>query len=267
MKNAYIGSVKNKLATVLLLSVLGSTAYGSLVISEIDVIGNKVELVNIGTNAINISSWQWCNRLNGSPFYTGVSSSSTIDTNLSTATSFNVGIGEILVVGITAGLLPNGSGELGLYNSGSFGSSSAIEDYVAWGADGIRDSVADAAGIWVSGTFITVSGLGVGDSIQLGLGKAGNAQDEYFVGASSLGIAQSVPEPEVLAFDSGSAAVSNNVFYVVLNGPSGVSTVVDCSSNLTNWTAVATNNLPGPGWELSFPITTNARFYRARTDP
>ena len=240
--------------------------FAQLVLSEVDLLLNKVELVNTGTTSIDASGWQWCNRVNGSPFY-GAVSASVIDTNLSTAASLNVGAGEILVLDVAAGFLPNGNGELGLYNSGSFGSTTALEDYVLWGAAGTRDSVADAKGIWTDNEFIDVTAMTTGDSLQLGLGNPGNDEDEYFVGPSSLGIAQSVPSPAALIFDSGSITVSNAVFSAVLNGPSGSSVIIDSSSNLTNWTAVATNSLPEAGWEVAFPITTNARFYRARTDP
>lgn len=175
-------------------------ANANLIISEVDLIGNKVELVNIGASSVDTTTWWWCNRVNGSPFYDTVASSSTIDAGLSTATSFNVGAGEILVLDISAGFLPNGNGELGLFNSNSFGSASAIEDYVLWGANGIRDIVAQNAGIWTDNSFIPVAGMASGQSFQLGLGNPGNSAPEYFVGGASLGVAQSIPEPASLVF-------------------------------------------------------------------
>ena len=46
-------------------------------------------------------------------------------------------------------------GELGLYDSNSFGSSSSILSYVEWGSSGHgRSSVAVSAGIWPSGAFV-----------------------------------------------------------------------------------------------------------------
>lgn len=46
-------------------------------------------------------------------------------------------------------------GEIGLYTSRDFGSSSAIVDYVEWGEGGhTRSSVAVEAGIWNSGDFV-----------------------------------------------------------------------------------------------------------------
>lgn len=58
--------------------------------------------------------------------------------------------GAITIDEIAAiGPLSAGDGEVGLYNSGDFGSPSAILSYVEWGSsDHGRSSVAIAAGIW-----------------------------------------------------------------------------------------------------------------------
>ena len=46
-------------------------------------------------------------------------------------------------------------GEIGLYNSNSFGSADAIVSYVEWGSSGHgRSATAVEAGIWVSGGFV-----------------------------------------------------------------------------------------------------------------
>jgi hypothetical protein len=142
-----------------------------------------------------ISSWWWCNRVNGSPFYGLVGSTGSINVGLSSASSFSsFGAGETLVVDLTNGFLPDTNGELGLYNTNSFGTASAIEDYVLWGANGIRDSVAANAGIWTDDQSIDISSLGAGQSVQLGIGLPGNGAADYLIGTSSLG-ASNVPEP------------------------------------------------------------------------
>lgn len=256
-------------AVLSMASFVGAAAYGQIVISEVDLINNKVELVNLGTNSVDATTWWWCNRVNGSPFYATISGS-TIDTNLSTATSLNIGGGEILVMNVPAGMLPNGNGELGLYKSNSFASTTAMEDYVLWGATGVRDSVAQTKGIWTDNEFIVVTNMTTGDSLQLDVGFSGNDAEEYFVGPSSLGVAQSlvVPEETNLVFDASSLTITSNAFEIVLVGPTGTVVIVECTSNLTNaWIAVETNNLTGSGLELSYPITTNAQFYRALTSP
>ncbi len=176
-------------------------ARADLVISEIDLLGDKVELVNLGDTTVDISSYWWCNRVNGSPFYSTIASASTIDTSLSTATSFGIGTGEILVLDLTSSFLPDLNGELGLYNRNSFSSSAAIVNYILWGGNGIRDSVAAAAGLWIDNDSIDVSGLSVGDSVQLSPNAAGNQAGDYFVGTASLGVAQSIVEPCDFNFD------------------------------------------------------------------
>ena len=170
-----------KFLALLVAITLAGAAEGQVVISEVDLAGNRVEIVNAGAGNVNITTWLWCNRINGSPFYSTVASASTIDAALSTATSLDVGPGEILVVTLTAGVLPDANGELGLYATGSFSSASEIRDYVLWGAAGIRDFVAAQAGIWIDNNWIDVSGIGPGDSIQLGAGNPGDAASEYFI--------------------------------------------------------------------------------------
>jgi len=193
-----------KFLALLVAITLAGAAEGQVVISEVDLAGNRVEIVNAGAGNVNITTWLWCNRINGSPFYSTVASASTIDAALSTATSLDVGPGEILVVTLTAGVLPDANGELGLYATGSFSSASEIRDYVLWGAAGIRDFVAAQAGIWIDNNWIDVSGIGPGDSIQLGAGNPGDAASEYFIGPSSMGVAQFIEadaEVEFLQID------------------------------------------------------------------
>lgn len=200
MKRKTDGFIKrNFCAAVAGIFITGSSAFGSLIISEVDLVGNRVELVNIGTNTVNASGWWWCNRVNGSPFYDQVATASTIDLGLSTATNLVVGAGEILVLDLSAGFLPNVNGELGLYNSNSFGSTSALEDYVAWGGNGIRDVVADSKGIWDDNTFVNVSSITT-QTFQVSFGNVGNANTEYIVAESTLGTAQSIPEPSTIVF-------------------------------------------------------------------
>jgi hypothetical protein len=190
MKNIMRSVRKIEWLAVLVATGLSGAADGQLIITEVDLAGNKVELVNVGVANVDATIWWWCNRVNGSPsFYATVASASTIDAALSTATSLDVGPGEILVVTLTSGFLPDANGELGLYNSNSFGSSGAIEDYVLWGANGIRDFTAALAGIWIDNDSIDVSGIAVGETIQLGGGLPGNEASEYSIGPSGLGVA------------------------------------------------------------------------------
>jgi len=44
------------------------------------------------------------------------------------------------------------------------------------------------AGIWTDNDSIDVSGIGVGETIQLSPGTPGNSDSDYFIGPSSLGV-------------------------------------------------------------------------------
>ncbi len=141
------------------------------------------------------STWWWYNRVNGSPFYSTVASS-VIDAGLSSpgATLASFGAGQTIVLDLTATILPDANGELGIYNTNSFGSASAIEDYVLWGAKGIRDIVAENAGIWTDNDSIDVSGILPGETLLVLPGTEGNASTEWTTGTGTLGTAN-VPEP------------------------------------------------------------------------
>jgi len=82
-----------------------------------------------------------------------------------------------VAAGGTLGGFSQASGEMGLYDSNSFGDSSSILSYVEWGSAGHgRSSVAIEAGIWVDGEFVT----GIGEAIGAILSEAGQP-----VGAAS----------------------------------------------------------------------------------
>ncbi|NNC90222.1 MAG: hypothetical protein HKN82_17330, partial [Akkermansiaceae bacterium] len=175
-------------------------ASAGVVLSEIDLAGNRVELINTGGSAADLTGWWWCNRVNGSPFYALVTSNSTVDAGLSSpgATLTNFGAGQVMVLDLTSGFLPDANGELGLYTTNSFGSASAIHDYVLWGGSGIRDLTAQNAGIWIDNDSISVAGLGAGDTIQLKPGLPGNSAADYEIAPSTLG-AEQVAAPVELA--------------------------------------------------------------------
>jgi hypothetical protein len=62
--------------------------------------------------------------------------------------------------------------------------------------------------------------------------------------------------------------VANGYFHGRLTGPVNLNVVLEASSNLSNWTAVATDTLPVGGLPFSVPVGTNRQqFYRARPAP
>lgn len=178
--------------------VVSDKAQAEITLNEIDLANNKVEVTNTGGSSIDISGWWYCNRVNGSPFYSQLGTSLTIDTSLSSegvgASLTSVDPGEILVLDVPATALPDVNGEFSFYNTNSFGSAAAIEDYVLWGANGIRDIVAQNAGIWTDNDFIDISGIGPGETLQLSPGLPGDDESEYIIATGTIGSAN-VPEP------------------------------------------------------------------------
>ena len=118
--------------------------FRSVRISKLDPSTNSVALKNFGSSTVDISGYWFCNF----PAYGQVSSmTSTVMLNpgeeINIASSVNFAVAD---------------GEFGLYNTNSFGSDTAMEDYIQWGNAGHqRESVAVAKGIWDAGTFINVA--------------------------------------------------------------------------------------------------------------
>ena len=164
-------------------------AQSAIVISEIDFNNNVVEIANTGTTSVDLSNYWFCNF----PSYTQASNSAFSIADSSTATSLTLGAGDVLVLNITDNFAAN-NGEFGLYSTNAlgFGNSTAIVDYLSWGADSTRDSVAAAAGIWDSGTFIDTSSLTAGQTIQLNENSVGNGIGDSSIGSANFGV---VPEP------------------------------------------------------------------------
>ncbi len=194
--------MKLSLSAIVLIAscILASVANAQIRITEVDLANDIIEITNDGGADIDISNWWVCNRVNGSPFYSQVSNAISINNasfEASGVADLTLEAGDVLVLDVAAGFLPDAGGEFAFYNTNSFGSSAAIEDYIAWGGDGIRDSVAQGAGIWTGGNFIDVSGLG-GNTIQLGFGETGEQAGDYLFASSTLG-SIAVPEPSSLA--------------------------------------------------------------------
>ena len=199
---SFVNRILSFLVCLSVIVVLSCSLHAEITLNEIDLANNKVEVTNTGGSSIDISTWWYCNRVNGSPFYQQLGSSLTIDTALSSegvgASLTSVDPGEILVLDVPSTALPDVNGEFSFYNTNSFGSSAAIEDYVLWGANGIRDIVAQNAGIWTDNDFIDISGIGPGETLQLSPGLPGDDESEYIIGTGTLGAAN-IPEPATLA--------------------------------------------------------------------
>ncbi|WP_299095946.1 T9SS type A sorting domain-containing protein [uncultured Winogradskyella sp.] len=141
MKNNYF----LKTTVLLALVLLGFSSLSAQVrIAKLDPATNSVTLKNYGSTNVPISGYWFCNY----PAYGQVSSMTSVasldpgeEVNIASSVSFAVA-----------------DGEFGLYNTNSFGSSTAMEDYMQWGSAGHqRESVAVAKGIWTAGTFIDLA--------------------------------------------------------------------------------------------------------------
>ncbi|MEM8847629.1 MAG: lamin tail domain-containing protein, partial [Bacteroidota bacterium] len=119
----------------------------SVVLNEVEYLGNRVEIFNNGDVDVDLSGYFLCL---GPGTYRQIG-------NLESEGNTNLAPGEYLVVSYD---MPNAEGGLGLYvdNSG-FGDASTLADFVQWGAAGSpRENVAVEAGIWTAGDFIPVRG-------------------------------------------------------------------------------------------------------------
>lgn len=202
-------SLKLHLVAICIGLLAPTVASAQLAITEVDLVGDRIELVNLGSTAIDLSNYWLCNRVNGNPIYqtfaAGVGAGTLSVSSLSTEASglsdgfANLEAGDVLVLEIDPDFLPDVNGELGIYNTNSFGSSAAIEDYFLWGANGVRDSVAQAAGIWTDNLSLATTGIDANNTFSLDVNTIGNAPADYQVSGSTLGSFSTVPEPSSLA--------------------------------------------------------------------
>lgn len=122
------------------------TATGTVVLNEVEYLGNRVEIYNNSNASVDLSSYWLCL---GPGQYSEIG-------GLVTEGNVNLGAGEYLSVSYE---MPEAAGGLGLYSSNNFTDSSAIVDFVQWGAAGAaRENVAVAASLWTAGEFVPVMG-------------------------------------------------------------------------------------------------------------
>lgn len=109
---------------------------------------NTIEIQNQGLGTIDVSQWQLCANLN----YVSLQAVAKDATNNANPSVFTAG--ERLIV---SWALPDGGSELGLYDSASFASSDAMQDYMVYGTpvSRPRESVAVAANLWSASTAVT----------------------------------------------------------------------------------------------------------------
>ena len=139
----------SRIAILLLVSlIINQEVRAQIIINELkynDPGGDIIEIKNIGTSTVDISSWWLCTNAGGYQQFSGqnVVSGST-----------NLAPGALLV--IDGYNLLDGGADLGIYETGNFGNSSDIRAYVKFGAGAPagRESVAVGAGIWTTNDFV-----------------------------------------------------------------------------------------------------------------
>jgi len=136
------------------------TGISSVVLNEVEYLGNRVEIYNNGDTSVDLNGYFLCL---GPASYAEIAS-------LEATGNKVLAPGEFLVVGYD---MPNASGGLGLYkNNSGFGDAANIADFVQWGEAGAaRENVAVEAGLWAAGEFVPVMGDAVNSIIYDGDGK------------------------------------------------------------------------------------------------
>jgi len=144
---------------------------------QVDPTTDEITLKNFGSSAQNVGSWQVCSLFN----YQQIS-----NLNITNGNMMMMPNDEITFTGFS---LTDAASDLGLYNSSTFGSTTAMKDFVQWGAGGQgRESVAVAKGIWSAGDFINSSGSIVyqGDGTQNGVGFWTTLSFDEFLNAGKI---------------------------------------------------------------------------------
>jgi len=125
-------------------------SYGQVRIIEVTPSTNSIKIKNLGSTDEDISSYWICSRIR----YDQISDLTIVNGDYNLSPNEEVEFTSSITLNET-------SADLGLYIIGagdSFGSSTAMIDFLQWGAGGIgRESVAVAKGIWAAGEFINTT--------------------------------------------------------------------------------------------------------------
>ena len=168
MDNPWTKIVAGAMALVIiaLAPQAGIAANEDIVINEVfykgSVLTDWVELKNVGSLTINVSSWILCARFSYN--FAGIGALPLLDGN-----DFILEPGEIIRVQAPFDL-NNTSSDLGIYTAATFASTTAMVDFVQWGTsvDVGRSDVAFAKGIWDQpglNVYDFVATAGAGESV------------------------------------------------------------------------------------------------------
>ncbi len=169
-------------------------SYGQIQISEISD-NSYIEVVNSGTNTIDVSNYWLCNR----PAYSRF--------NTLTVECGQLNLAPGASVTLSGFGLSNSGDELGIYINSNFGSVSAMADYVIYGNRGgsTREAVAVAAGLWSTGD--RAPAINGGTSLNRDLTQSG--VQAYSIGSSSICITPPPPPPPTCNVSGGNITLDN----------------------------------------------------------
>ena len=200
---------------LLMLICLGSITQAQVRLTNVNTSSGEVTITNMSGSVQDISSWWLCNF----PGYEQLSA-------LPVSGSTMLMDGESAT--FTSTIIVGADGECGLYNTNSFTSTAAMEDYMQWASAGhVRETVAVGAGVWCAGEFVD------GSSTYL------------FTGG---------PADFCSAFWSGT---SNVTFSVDMNSYGGSFGYVNVSGSFNGWcgdcSQMSDADMDGV-WEITMPI-------------
>lgn len=231
--------------------VFGGIAHAGLVLSEVDLANNKVEIINTGSTAEDLTGHWFCNLWQGSPVYVQILATQIVAGESSVST-LSMPPGALVTIQSTTSFITDVRGELGLYKNGNnFGDAANMTDYLAWGGDAVRDSTAATLGIWGNTTSVSVTGISAGQTIQLKQGEDGNAFTDYELAVSTIGINQvvpPVPDPKIV-----SVLRNAGGDLVITFTPGGAGFTLTSSNDLASPFTPETNAVQSPPGTFTVP--------------
>ncbi len=233
----HLNASNSKTRIFLFLLLFGfSFSQAQIVINEVKENGS-VELKNLGTSTVDVSGYWLCDF----PSYRQMSNLNVVSGNL------NMPANSFLVVD-DFNFIDSADGELGLYTTNSFSSSTALIDYIEWGSTGHqRSGVAVAAGIWTTGSFIPA----FDDALSIQYDGSGDLSSDFFPIPDTLGA-----ENGICPAEAGSISYNGGTDVVIcVDGNTDLLTIDIIGSAGTNEAYIITNSLTG---EILFlPVASN----------
>ena len=245
MNKSCIRSTAALAATVILCAM--PSAQAQVRITEVTMTAtNNVELTNFGAASVDLSPWFFCHRRTYGSRPSGTIAAG--QSRLFTVTSLNLT-----------------SSDLGLYNSGSFSSTTAMEDFVQWGGSFVatgREGTASAKGIWTTGFFLTVPSAGKSLHAKAQPPATGLRTTNWFPGWPHAGFPVPDMAFETVAIVGGQWRLIGRSYY--LTNAHGVDVRDDLTTPWVPVTAPTIVELGGGRLDIRFPATGVRQFTRLR---